>query len=112
MGCVLLLLLGLLHNTLWFSLLLLLFILVDLNLGFGLQDNWGEGNGCPFPELDLNNIIPSGQMDMKSPPVESLDTSITGSSFSEQRMTQGSVPEQLNTPVPGEDMPLYGLLGS
>ncbi len=96
-------------DTLWFS-LLLLFILVDLNLGFGLQDNWGEGSGCPYPELDLNAIIPSEQMDTQAPPVESLNISITGSSFSDQRMTQGSAPEQRESFAPGDNLPLYGLL--
>ncbi len=81
------------------------YTLVDLNLGFGLQDGWDEGGSdCTYPGLDLNAISPSAQTDRQGP-LPSLDLS---SHFPEQRMTQGSAPEELHGFAPG-DPSLCGL---
>ncbi len=71
--------------------------MADLNLGFGLEDDWDKGSDRTHAGINLNVINPSAQTDTQAHAPPSVDFSVTSSHFSEQRMTQGSASEELQS---------------
>ncbi len=63
--------------------------MADLNLGFGLQDDWDKSSDHTYAGIDLNDISPSVQTDTQAPAPPSIDFSVISGQFSGQRM-QGS----------------------